>query len=497
MRTVVSFLIVVSLSASLFAESITLKGIGKQTPIRKITHEERDYLSASDLFTALQARGRWNEKSSRFEATVSGHRIEFTLNNVFCTVDDHSYNLVHPPIFSVDDLYLPVNQTLYLLSDVMERVISYDKKRAVVSASNKGYNIVGASVQEKVNGDLVEIMLTRKLDFEVFVSEGNWINVTIPGGLVNTRDFGLDRKSEKVITSRAFQFDNTAQVSIQMRQNVGNFHTNYAADPHRIQISLESTSFLSGDSDTSAAVGSHDNVNPIDVIIIDAGHGGDHEGAVGRSGLQEKNVTLDIAQRLEKLILKDKRIRPILTRNADTTVGLEERAKMANDANGDLFVSIHANSSEEKNAAGSETYFLAAAKSDEARITELLENSDFDLQAQDAPQRGRAELDYIVMDLLQTEYLSQSQLLAESVQEMLKQNLNIKSRGINQAGFRVLNHVRMPSVLVEVAFISNKIEERLLGQEDFRQLAAESIYAGILKFVERYEKEARANAGSQ
>jgi N-acetylmuramoyl-L-alanine amidase len=140
---------------------------------------------------------------------------------------------------------------------------------------------------------------------------------------------------------------------------------------------------------------------------------------------------------------------------------------------------------------------LAAAKSDEARITELLENSDFDLQLQDTPRRGKEELDYIVMDLLQTEYLSQSQQLAESVQDMLKQNLNIKSRGINQAGFRVLNHVRMPSVLVEVAFISNKIEERLLGQEDFRQLAAESIYAGILKFVDRYEKEARANAGSQ
>jgi N-acetylmuramoyl-L-alanine amidase len=497
MRNALLGILILSLTASTLAETITLKGIGKQTPIRKITQEQCDYLSATDLFSALQAKGRWNEKSSRFEATVSGHRIEFTLNNVFCTVDDHPYNLVHAPIFSVDDLYLPVNQILYLLSDVLERVISYDKRRAVVSASDKGYNIVGASVQEKVNGDLLEIMLTRKLDYEVFVSEGNWINVTIPGGLVDTRDFGLDRKSDKVITSRAFQFDNTAQVSIQMRQNVGNFHTNYAADPHRIQISIENTSFLSGNSDTTAAVSSHDNFNPIDVIVIDAGHGGDHDGAVGRSGLEEKNVTLDIAQRLEKLILKDKRIKPIMTRSGDSTVGLEERAKLANDSNGDLFVSIHANSSEEKNASGSETYFLAAAKSDEARITELLENSDFDLQLQETQHRGKEELDYIVMDLLQTEYLSQSQQLAEAVQDMLKQNLNIKSRGINQAGFRVLNHVRMPSVLVEVAFISNKIEERLLGQEDFRQLAAESIYAGILKFVDRYEKEARANAGSQ
>ena len=476
--------------------TLTLKGIGKSTPIRKTTIEQVDFMSASDLFSALQARGKWNDKSSKFEATISGHSIEYTSDNEFCTVDDHPYNLVHAPKFQTDDLYVPVSQTLYLLSDVMERAISYDKKRGVISATSKGYNIVGVGIQEKVNGDLIEINLTRKLDFEVFVSEGNWIKITIPGGLVDTRDFGLDRQSEKVITSRAFQFDNTAQLSIQMRQNIGGFHTNYAPDPHRIQISLENTTFLNSQSDTTTTV-RHDSINPIDVIVIDAGHGGDHEGAVGRNGLREKDVTLDIALRLEKLIGKDKRFKPLLTRDEDETVGLEDRAKMANDANGDLFVSIHANSSEEKAASGSETYFLAAAKSDEARITELLENSDFEVQAPDAPRKGKEELDFIIMDLLQTEYLAQSQQLAEAVQDEMKKNLNIRSRGINQAGFRVLNHVRMPSVLVEVAFISNKIEERLLGQDDFRQLAAESIYAGILKFVERYDKEARANAGSQ
>ncbi len=493
-----SLILLLLLASMVFAAegTLTLRGLGKQTPIRTMTQGQVEYMSASDLFGALQARGRWNQKTSTFDATISGHGIEFTMGNVFCTADDHPYNLVHAPVFYVDDLYIPVNQTLYLLSDVMERVITYDKKKGAIVASNKGYNIVGAGIQEKVNGDLLEIMLTRKMDFEVFVSEGNWINVTIPGGLVDTREFALDRPSEKVITTRAFQFDNTAQVSIQVRQTVGNFHTNYAADPHRIQISLENTSFLNSTSD-SVPVVRHDNFNPIDVIVIDAGHGGEHEGAVGRNGLLEKEVTLDIALRVEQLILKAKRIRPVLTRTADVTVGLEERAKMANDANGDLFVSIHANSSEEKNASGSETYFLAAAKSDEARITELLENSDFDMQLPDTPRKGKEELDFIIMDLLQTEYLGQSQQLAEVVQDEMQKNLNIKSRGINQAGFRVLNHVRMPSVLVEVAFISNKIEERLLGQDDFRQLAAESIYAGLMRFVERYEKEARTNAGSQ
>ncbi|MBK7090807.1 MAG: N-acetylmuramoyl-L-alanine amidase [bacterium] len=482
--------------ASAADNTIYLSGLGKQNPIRKMTREQVDYISAADIFGALQARGRWDEKTSTFTATLSGHAIEFSKGNSFCTVDDHPYNLVHSPIFSVDDLYLPVVPISYLLSDVLERVVTYDKKRGALVASNRGYNIVGASLQEKVNGDLLEIMLTRKLEFEVFISEGNWINITIPGGLVDARDFGMDRKSEKIITTRSFQFDNAAQVSIQMRQNVVRFHTNYASDPHRIQISLENSDFLDAVSDTGEIL-RHDDFNPIDIIVIDAGHGGEHDGAIGRNGLREKDVTLDIALRLEKLLRDSKKVQPVLTRRDDVTVGLEDRARMANDAQGDLFVSIHANSSEERNASGSETYFLAAAKSDEARITELLENSDFEAATSDAPRKGKEELDFIIMDLLQTEYLSQSQQLAEVVQDEMRKNLNIRSRGINQAGFRVLNHVRMPSVLVEVAFISNKIEERLLGQEDFRQTAAESVFAGLMRFIERYEKEARANAGSQ
>lgn len=496
MKTTLIFLLTVVSLALAADNTIILSGLGKQDPIRKTTVDQVEYLSATDLFQALQARGHWDDKSAKFIALLAGHNIEFSMGNSFCTVDEHPYNLVHPPVFLVDDLYLPVNKTTYLLSDVMERVIIYDKKLGMITASGKGFNVVGASIQEKVNGDLIEIMLTRKLDFEVFVSEGNWINITIPGGQVDALNFGIERASNKIIATRAFQFDNTAQVSLQMRQNVGQFHTNYAADPHRIQISLENASFLNSDSNR-AVMTHHDDINPIDVVVIDAGHGGEHDGAIGRNGLREKDVTLDIALRLEKLLLAGKRIKPVLTRRNDVTVDLEERAKLANDAGGDLFISIHANSSEEKGASGSETYFLAAAKSDEARIAELLENSDFDMQLPETQRKGRDELDFIIMDLLQTEYLSQSQQLAENVQDEMKKELNVKSRGINQAGFRVLNHVKMPSVLIEVAFISNKIEERLLAQDDFRQLAAESIYAGIMRFVDRYEKEARINAGSQ
>lgn len=493
LRTTLTFVL---LLASTAAADIILQGIGKPEPIRKWAEGKIDYMSARDLFSALGGRIDWIDKSSKLEVTLGNTSLVFQLSNIFCEVDDRNYNLVYPPIFHIDDLYLPVSQTLYLLSDVLERVLIYDDDRATITAVKEGFNIAGVSILEKVNGDLLEIMLTKKLDYELFTSEGNWINVTIHGGRVDADHFSRRKPNDKIIDIRAFQFDNSAQVSIQMRGNIVKYHDSYVPDPHRIQISIESSEFVPETGD-SASLLRHDTFNPIDIIVIDPGHGGDYDGAVGKNGLKEKDVTLDIALRLETLMEKEKRFTPVLTRREDITVGLDERAALANVAKGDLFISIHANSSDQKSASGSQTYFLAAAKSDDGRIAEMLENQDFQINIPDATVRGKKELDFIIMDVLQTEYLTQSQRLADAIQNELKTGLNIKSRGIDQAGFVVLNKVQMPSVLVEVAFISNKVEQRLLAQQDFRQAAAESIYRGIVKFVDKYEKENSGSDGSK
>jgi N-acetylmuramoyl-L-alanine amidase len=496
MRRLFMILPMLLLSTVLCASTITLKGIGKSQPIRRLTVDKTDYLAASDLFGNLQARSKWQSGSREFEVELENRRMIFAVGDQFCRVDDGKYNLVYEPVLRDGEFYLPIQQTLFLLSDVLQRVLVYDETEAVISAVKEGFNISGVNFQAKINGDLLEIMMTKKLDYEVFVSEGNWINVTIHGGRVDVPRLTRKNPNDKIINIRAFQFANSAQVSVQLRENVAEFHDNYAPDPHRIQISIENTGFVSRTADSTALI-RHDNYNPIDIVIIDPGHGGDHDGATGKNGLKEKDVVLDIALRVEALLEKSKRFVPVLTRHDDTTVSLEQRAQIANLAKGDLFVSIHVNSSDLKAAAGSQTFFLSPAKNDEARITELLENKDFQVSSPDATDRNKKDLDYIIMDVLQTEYLNQSRLLAEGIQQELAAGLNIKSRGIDQAGFAVLNRVTMPSALVEVAFISNKIESRLLSQEDFRQAAAEAIYGGIVKFADRYDKERKTNAGSQ
>jgi N-acetylmuramoyl-L-alanine amidase len=495
MRQLQAILLTLFLAAGIHADTITLRGIGKSQPIRRLTIDKIDYLSATDLFGAVGARTDWKEGHRELDVVLDNKRLSFEVAKRLCKVEGSDYNLVHAPVLRADEMYLPVQQSLFLLSDVLERVLVYDDDEAMITAVKEGFNVSGINFLTKVNGDLLEIMLTKNLGYEVFISEGNWVNVTIHGGRVDIPRLTRKNPHEKIISVRAFQFDNSAQVSVQLRENVVEFHANYAPDPHRIQISIENAAFVSQAGD-STTLQRHDEYNPIDVIVIDPGHGGDRDGAVGKNGLKEKDVVLDIALRLETILEKSKRFTPVLTRREDKNVGLEERAQLANVASGDLFVSIHANSSDQKSATGSQTFFLSPAKNDEARITALLENQDFQIDRPDATDRNKKDLDFIIMDVLQTEYLNQSRQLAENIQQELANGLNVKSRGIDQAGFIVLSKVQMTSALVEVAFISNKVESRLLAQEDFRQAAAEAIYNAIVRFADRYEKD-KTSDGSQ
>jgi N-acetylmuramoyl-L-alanine amidase len=176
-----------------------------------------------------------------------------------------------------------------------------------------------------------------------------------------------------------------------------------------------------------------------------------------------------------------------MTRTADTTMTLRERADFANHNGGDLFVSIHANSaSENPKTSGSQTFFLASATNEEAQRTAELENRSLVLDRDSEDEQPFDDLDFILLELLQTEYLDESQELASYLQDEMKSKLKIRSRGVDQAGFYILNEVAMPSALVELAFISNKREEALLKKDSFQQKTAEAICAGIKKFIDKY-----------
>ena len=225
-------------------------------------------------------------------------------------------------------------------------------------------------------------------------------------------------------------------------------------------------------------------LKPIETICIDAGHGGEDLGAIGKSKLQEKSVTLQIGLKLKKLIESKTGLRVIMTRDKDSEVSLNTRASIANNQLAQMFVSIHANSSFRKSAYGSETYFVSLQATDQ----ESLELAQKENQNTDDPGESikNDELKMILWNMAQTEHIRESSKLAEYIQNELNELLGTRNRGVKQAPFRVLMRTAMPAVLIETAFISNSSEERKLKDEQFLDKIAFAIYNGISKFIYYY-----------
>ena len=230
-------------------------------------------------------------------------------------------------------------------------------------------------------------------------------------------------------------------------------------------------------------------------VVIDPGHGGSESGAVGPTGLKEKDVVLDVAVRLARMLREQAGLEVYLTREGDQLLPLTSRTALANHQQADLFISLHANASTSPGARGSETYFLSAeATDDEARNLAALENRPS--LVEEVSAGSDTGLQMILWDLAQTEFLLESSRLAERIQEELNRLLNTPNRGIKQAPFRVLEGATMPAVLVEMAFISNPEDELLLLQERFRERIATALYRSVLAFKRDYETMSRGGAAA-
>ncbi len=224
----------------------------------------------------------------------------------------------------------------------------------------------------------------------------------------------------------------------------------------------------------------------IQIIVVDAGHGGGETGAKGPTGLLEKDVTLDVAKRLQAGLSKRLGVKVILTRDADRQVSLDDRTAIANHERADLFLSVHVNASLAKEARGAETYFLSyQATDDESRAIAALENNTLGVES----PPGNTGLGLVLWDLAQSQYLAESSKLAETIQQNLNQALRIESRGIKQAPFRVLMGATMPAVLVEIGFITNAEEEQRLKEDAYRDRIAAAIVDSVAAFKERAEKQ--------
>ena len=217
-------------------------------------------------------------------------------------------------------------------------------------------------------------------------------------------------------------------------------------------------------------------------IVIDPGHGGHDTGTIGPSGLMEKDLCLDVALRLGKII--QQRLpgaEVVYTRSDDAFIPLEERTNIANEAKADLFISIHANSSQNHAARGIETYYLNLKGTAEAMEVAARENA--------TAQEGVHDLQDLVKKIARTEKIDESKEFAEDIQDSLSKRIQtsgkpMKNRGVRKAPFVVLIGADMPSILTEISFLSNPADEKLLKKPEQRQKVAEGLYQGVASYLQ-------------
>ncbi len=282
-----------------------------------------------------------------------------------------------------------------------------------------------------------------------------------------------------------------ARVALDMKYKDTYYDVSSLNNPFRIVIDVGRNKVATSKKpapQNRAVVKSKPSTSRIRTIVLDPGHGGKDPGAIGRTGLREKDVTLSIAKKLKPILERRLGCRVILTRKRDKTLALDERTVIANANNADLFISIHVNASRNRKARGLETYFLSPARSEDELDTAAREN----MLSLKSSSEVENDLAYIMSDLTNTSKVNDSATLAGAVQRSLVKGMRrsysgVKDKGVKQAMFYVLWRATMPSALVETGFITSLGEEKRLRSSKYIDNLANSIANGVIDYNRTYK----------
>ncbi|HEX2896456.1 MAG TPA: N-acetylmuramoyl-L-alanine amidase [candidate division Zixibacteria bacterium] len=481
-----------AISASAFADNVNIAIAGGDEEVQSFDKNGVTYFSFSEFAEIIGGMLDWETVGQIVYYKIDTTRFDFLLGSAYFKLGDSVYNMVYPAEYQQGQLYLPAETFIPFLDGVISEKISWAKEKKLVRVDSEYFNVTDLTVSRKANGLLIELYLTSSLAYDVFITEGNWINISVRDGKVN-RTRMLSRLDRRLMHDlKVHQLVESGQVSIRMRRKINNWHHKLVYGPPRIQISIEDADFEIDETQPVASIGPD---SRIDVIVIDPGHGGEDYGAIGPKGTREKDVALDIAKELAKLIRKDKQFKVIMTRDRDKTITLQDRARIANESSADLFISIHANANLKDYVRGWNVFFLAPAKNDSARAVAQFENSAFlreQAQVRSAPDEvytdsQRDPVLNILNEMIMTEFQEESHDFAMILDREFRSISDVPARGVDQAGFYVLNSVYTPSVLIETGFISNPVEEKILTSRGYRKEMVEAIYDSIKRFKAKYE----------
>ena len=476
--------------------SVFLDGNPLNTEVPPVISNSRVYLPARDIVEALGGRITWFPALKLLSINMSDRQVSVVMDVPEAEVNGKNIALENAPGIIQDRVMIPLEVVSLLIDieadwDENSNKLSIDRKRPfvtgirdythpektriVVDLSEKtAYNVLTLSDPERVVIDI---------DASISKLDSGQKEVLIDDLLVNrVRTGQFNQDTVRVVADlKSKNGYDVFELSSPQRIVLDIYAPQGIAQPQRQTESVTlpplSTETIPETLPESAASGENGKY----VIVVDPGHGGSQPGAIGPSGLKEKDVVLDISLKLRNMLNNDG-FTVHLTRDKDITVPLESRPLMALQRNADVFISIHINSAMQKGsptARGVETYvlnsrYIGASAKDVA---------DRENKASQYHHYEDNILNQIIADLEESASIGFSLDLADIIQKRLVQHTGLENRGVKQAPFIVLKGVNMAAVLVEVGFISNPNEERLLKTSEFQTKIAQALSQAIKEYV--------------
>ena len=451
------------------------------------------YLRASDVARLFRATQFWNATSRKVVLGVGRARFILTVDTRVVVIDGEPVMLRSPVRYDSGYVMIPLEFILEVAAHYTPWTFHWDPGQRTLAVRGFGYNIEGIAFTSAANRTTTTITLTEPLPYHMDANTPGLVRLKLYGGRIDTRIFARREPHGLVDGVRAEQTDRDAYIYFDVKRTAARIRIDREENPDRIVLVLEKgelPEIPDAEFEGTRIVEIVDETTAerrsivIKTVVIDAGHGGKDYGKTSAGGLLEKDVNLMLARAIRDRIERELGLEVVLTREDDRLLSLTQRTEIANEAGGDLFVSIHCNSWFSERSGGFEAYFLSPARSESERALARYENAANGSQAERNSPDG--DIDFIIWDLVQNEYINESSTFAEFVQKAMSDRLSIRNRGVKQANFVVLQGATMPAVLIETAFLSNPHEEALLADTDFHDQVADGMVEAIRNMQRRY-----------
>ncbi|MDD4857285.1 MAG: N-acetylmuramoyl-L-alanine amidase [Candidatus Krumholzibacteria bacterium] len=463
------------------------------------------FISAYDLARIFKATKFWNPGNRKLVLRIGSHRYMFTIDSRAVVVDETPVLLRMNVLYDEGAIMIPLEFITRVLAPRSIEKIELDSSRLLLSIGSPEYNVTDVELVDDRDATRAVLTLTDELLYHIDSETPGILRLKIYGGRLDPLKFALPDGKGLIGRVRAEQVEQDAYLFFDVKKTVQRCRVEFERaeapaagekkTPIKLVLSLDRGNLPEiPEADFAGKKliemldegAKHKIIEPVRKIAIDPGHGGSDMGRMGPSLVKEKDINLQIALMLRDRLMEELGVDVVMTRADDTLIPLDERVEAANIAGAQLFISIHCNGWFAPDAEGFEVYFLAPARTEEEVRLARDENSSIAYEEPTSGDAGSGDIDFILWDMVQNEYLNESSDLAEMIQREMGKSLGIKNRGVKQTGLRVLKGLKMPGVLIETAFLSNPKEEKLLLNAEFRERLVEAAIEAIRKFQSRY-----------